>query len=33
MEKNKIKVYQIGEVDSKGNGSVIGKVDNKRFIF
>jgi phosphoribosylformylglycinamidine cyclo-ligase len=33
MEKNKMKVYQIGEVDSKGNGNVIGKVDNKRFIF
>jgi phosphoribosylformylglycinamidine cyclo-ligase len=33
MEKNKIKVYQIGEVDSKGNGNVIGKVGNKKYRF
>jgi phosphoribosylformylglycinamidine cyclo-ligase len=33
IEKNKMKVYQIGEVDSKGNGSVIGKVDNQKYIF
>ena len=33
IEKNKIKVYQIGEVDSKGNGSVIGKADNQKYIF
>lgn len=33
LEKNKMKVYQIGEVDSKGNGSIIGKVDNKKYIF
>ena len=33
IEKNKMKVYQIGKVDSKGNGSVMGKVDNKKFIF
>jgi phosphoribosylformylglycinamidine cyclo-ligase len=31
IEKNKIKVYQIGEVDSKGNGNVIGKVGNKKY--
>lgn len=33
MEKNKIKVYQIGEVDSKGNGNVIGKVGHKKYRF
>jgi phosphoribosylformylglycinamidine cyclo-ligase len=33
IEKNKMKVYQIGEVDSKGNGSIIGKVNNKKYIF
>ena len=33
IEKKKMKVYQIGEVDSKGNGSVIGKVDNQKYIF
>jgi phosphoribosylformylglycinamidine cyclo-ligase len=33
IEKNKMKVYKIGKVDSKGNGSVMGKVDNKKFIF
>ncbi len=31
IEKYKIKVYQIGEVDSKGNGNVIGKVGNKKY--
>ncbi|HET8856514.1 MAG TPA: phosphoribosylformylglycinamidine cyclo-ligase [Nitrososphaeraceae archaeon] len=31
IEKNKIKVYQIGEVDSKGNGNVIGKIGNKKY--
>ena len=31
IEKNKIKVYQIGEVDSKGNGNVIGKIENKKY--
>lgn len=33
IEKNKIKVYQIGEVDSKGNGNVIGKIGNKKYRF
>jgi phosphoribosylformylglycinamidine cyclo-ligase len=32
IEKNKMKVYQIGKVDSKGNGSVIGKFENKKYI-
>ncbi len=32
IEKNKTKVYRIGEVDSKGNGSVVGKVGNKKYI-
>ena len=32
IEKNKMKVYQIGEVESKGNGNIIGKVDNKKYI-
>ncbi|HJT84294.1 MAG TPA: phosphoribosylformylglycinamidine cyclo-ligase [Nitrososphaeraceae archaeon] len=32
IEKNKMKVYQIGKVDSKGNGSVIGKFGNKKYI-
>ena len=32
IEKNKMKVYQIGKVDSKGNGSVIGKVGNKKYV-
>ena len=31
IEKNKIKVYQIGEVDSKGNGNVIGKIGNRKY--
>ena len=33
IEKYNIKVSQIGEVDSKGNGKVIGKVENKKYIF
>ncbi|MGZ5471321.1 MAG: AIR synthase-related protein, partial [Nitrososphaeraceae archaeon] len=33
IEKYNIKVSQIGEVDSKGNGNVIGKVENKKYIF
>ena len=33
IEKYKMKVRQIGEVDSKGNGNVIGKVENKKFNF
>jgi hypothetical protein len=28
-----MKVRKIGEVDSKGNGNVIGKVENKKYIF
>lgn len=31
IEKYKIKVHQIGEVDSKGNGNVIGKVGNMKY--
>jgi phosphoribosylaminoimidazole (AIR) synthetase len=33
IEKYNIEVSQIGEVDSKGNGKVIGKVENKKYIF
>ncbi|MGH9999780.1 MAG: phosphoribosylformylglycinamidine cyclo-ligase, partial [Nitrososphaeraceae archaeon] len=33
IEKYNIKVRQIGQVDSKGNGNVIGKVENKKYIF
>lgn len=33
IEKYNMKVSQIGEVDSKGNGNVIGKVENKKYIF
>lgn len=33
IEKYKMKVSQIGEVDSKGNGNVIGKVENKKYNF
>ena len=33
IEKYNIKVSQIGVVDSKGNGKVIGKVENKKYIF
>ena len=33
IEKYNIKVRKIGEVDSKGNGNVIGKVENKKYIF
>jgi phosphoribosylformylglycinamidine cyclo-ligase len=32
IEKNKTKVYEIGEVDSKGDGTVIGKVGNKKYV-
>jgi phosphoribosylformylglycinamidine cyclo-ligase len=33
IEKYNIQVRQIGRVDSKGNGNVIGKVENNRYIF
>jgi phosphoribosylformylglycinamidine cyclo-ligase len=33
IEKYKMKVRQIGQVDSKGNGNVIGKVENKKYNF
>jgi hypothetical protein len=33
IEKYNMKVHKIGEVDSKGNGNVIGKVENKKYIF
>lgn len=33
IEKYNMKVRKIGEVDSKGNGNVIGKVENKKYIF
>jgi phosphoribosylaminoimidazole (AIR) synthetase len=33
IEKYNIKVSQIGVVDSKGNGKVIGKVENKKYVF
>ncbi|HEX2406192.1 MAG TPA: phosphoribosylformylglycinamidine cyclo-ligase [Nitrososphaeraceae archaeon] len=33
IEKYNIKVRQIGQVDSKGNGNVIGKVENNKYIF
>jgi phosphoribosylaminoimidazole (AIR) synthetase len=33
IEKYNMKVHQIGQVDSKGNGNVIGKVENKNYIF
>jgi len=32
IEKHKTEVYKIGEVDLKGNGTVIGKVGNKKYI-
>ena len=33
IEKYNMNVHKIGEVDSKGNGNVIGKVENKKYIF
>ena len=33
IEKYNMKVRQIGQVDSKGNGNVIGKVENKKYKF
>jgi phosphoribosylformylglycinamidine cyclo-ligase len=33
IEKYNIKIRQIGQVDSKGNGNVIGKVENKKYKF
>ena len=33
IEKYNMKVHQIGQVDSKGNGNVIGKVENKKYKF
>jgi phosphoribosylformylglycinamidine cyclo-ligase len=33
IEKYNMEVRKIGEVDSKGNGNVIGKVENKKYIF
>lgn len=33
IEKYNMKVRQIGQVDSKGNGNVIGKVENKNYLF
>lgn len=33
IEKYNMKVHKIGQVDSNGNGNVIGKVENKKYIF
>ena len=33
IEKYNIKIRQIGKVDSKGNGNVIGKIENKKYKF